>query len=584
MDPIDLDTLSKLSPFELKNELIRHASRQSERLMLNAGRANPNFLATLPRQAFFELGLFATGEAERSGVSRADGLGGLPKATGIAARFEQFAQTRREAPGIRFLRAAVAHARRRLACSEADFLHELVQGVLGCNYPEPARILPNAADVIGRYLRQELAGLRPIVGAIDLFAVEGATAGITYVFNSLRENRLLSPGDKIAIGMPIFSPYIEIPQLDDYRLVEVAIDADPELGWQYPDRELDKLLDPEIRALLVVNPGNPTSVEDRPGWAQVGLPASSPNDRQDLIILTDDVYATFADDFVSLFATCPYNTILVYSFSKYFGATGWRLGVIAMHENNVLDAKIAALPQTDRVMLDDRYGSLVVEPRQLEIHRSDGGGQPERCAEPYGRAVDAAAGADGAVRAISVDGRARLLQTSGQKHDSPTLSDASSRTRLRTARRSKRGRVSTPCSISKCWGPSATAGILSTGCCATKTRSRSCFGSPTKPASCCCQGKGLGRPIRRRGSRWRTWMRRITPGSGTFYARSCRNTSTNITSKTRLVRVKLKRLYRSGEPWQPALIVISRAASEGPHGIIGGHNEPRTGRLWFLPS
>jgi aspartate 4-decarboxylase len=29
---------------------------------------------------------------------------------------------------------------------------------------------------------------------------------------------------------------------------------------------------------------------------------------------------------------CPQNTIFVYSFSKYFGATGWRLGAIGMHE------------------------------------------------------------------------------------------------------------------------------------------------------------------------------------------------------------------------------------------------------------
>ena len=90
-------------------------------------------------------------------------------------------------------------------------------------------------------------------------------------------------------------------------------------------------------------------------------------ERRDLIILTDDVYATFADDFVSLFATCPQNTILVYSLSKYFGATGWRLGAIAMHENNILDAKISALPQADHVMLDERYGSLVVDPRRLKF-------------------------------------------------------------------------------------------------------------------------------------------------------------------------------------------------------------------------
>ena len=63
--------------------------------------------------------------------------------------------------------------------------------------------------------------------------------------------------------------------------------------------------------------------------------------RPDLILLTDDVYGTFADDFVSLFALCPKNTILVYSYSRYFGATGWRLGTIAMHHDNVIDALIA---------------------------------------------------------------------------------------------------------------------------------------------------------------------------------------------------------------------------------------------------
>ena len=53
------------------------------------------------------------------------------------------------------------------------------------------------------------------------------------------------------------------------------------------------------------------------------------------------MYGTFADDFVSLFALAPKNTILVYSYSKYFGATGWRLGTIATHRDNVLDKLIA---------------------------------------------------------------------------------------------------------------------------------------------------------------------------------------------------------------------------------------------------
>jgi len=39
-----------LSPFELKNKLIAMSQTHHERLMLNAGRGNPNWLAEMPRQ------------------------------------------------------------------------------------------------------------------------------------------------------------------------------------------------------------------------------------------------------------------------------------------------------------------------------------------------------------------------------------------------------------------------------------------------------------------------------------------------------------------------------------------------------
>ena len=50
--------LSQLSPFELKNRLIAQATdslRSFSRTMLNAGRGNPNWIATTPREAFFTL-------------------------------------------------------------------------------------------------------------------------------------------------------------------------------------------------------------------------------------------------------------------------------------------------------------------------------------------------------------------------------------------------------------------------------------------------------------------------------------------------------------------------------------------------
>jgi aspartate 4-decarboxylase len=366
MEVADLDKMAALSPFELKDALIALASSHAERTLLNAGRGNPNFLAMMPRHGFFQLGLFALEESERAGADLPPGVGGLPQQAGIAARFDEFLAARGSLPGIAFLREALSYARDRLGFDGDGFVHELAEGALGCNYPAPVRMLGHAEQIVGRYLRREMTPGPPLAGAFDLFATEGGTAGITYVFNSLRENRLIAPGDRIAVGMPIFSPYIEIPLLDDYRLVEVPIEADADAGWQYPDAQLDKLRDPGIKALLLVNPGNPTSVSlDRRGLERIaGIVA---RDRPDLIIVSDDVYATFADGFVSLFALCPENTILLYSFSKYFGTTGWRLGVVALHRDNVLDRKIAALPQPELEALDRRYGSLAVAPRGLRF-------------------------------------------------------------------------------------------------------------------------------------------------------------------------------------------------------------------------
>ena len=84
------------------------------------------------------------------------------------------------------------------------------------------------------------------------------------------------------------------------------------------------------------------------------------------MILTDDVYGTFADDFRSLFSVCPMNTILVYSFSKYFGATGWRLGVIAAHKDNVFDHALAQR-HADRLQLAGRI-HLAIERGEFELY------------------------------------------------------------------------------------------------------------------------------------------------------------------------------------------------------------------------
>ncbi|MCP5001389.1 MAG: bifunctional aspartate transaminase/aspartate 4-decarboxylase [Hyphomicrobiales bacterium] len=360
MQDEDFSEFAKLSPFELKDRLISVATSESQKVMLNAGRGNPNFLATQPRRAFLRLGEFAIQEAERAYSYLNSGFGGLPERDGMVERFEAYAGQFANDEGITFLRAAISYIRDQLDLQREDFLFEIVGAFLGCNYPVPPRMLTHAEEIVGAYLGQEMFGPLPHSGKYSLFATEGGTAAMAYIFQSLKSNGLISPGDKVALGTPIFSPYLEIPPLPEYAMEIVDIRMDEDNDWQFPASEIKKLEDPSIKVLCVVNPSNPPSYKLSDACLKQ-LADLINTKRRDLIVVTDDVYGTFADDFVSLFATCPYNTLCVYSFSKYFGATGWRLGVIGLHEDNVIDDAIAKLPPKTRKSLDKRYSSLTTD-------------------------------------------------------------------------------------------------------------------------------------------------------------------------------------------------------------------------------
>src|SRR5258705_2610442 len=187
-----------------------------------------------------------------------------------------------------------------------------------------------------------------------------------YIFRSLKAIGLLLPVDSIALGTPIFTPYLEMTHLEDYDLKMVPIRAPQENRFQYTEEEIKKLEDPKIKAFFIVNPGNPSGMGmSRETIAMIVKLVKTK--RPDLMLLTDDVYGTFVDDFRSLLGELPQNTIGVYSYSKYFGCTGWRLGVIAVHEDNIFDKMITKLPDADVKALDKRYGALTLEPRKIKF-------------------------------------------------------------------------------------------------------------------------------------------------------------------------------------------------------------------------
>ena len=367
-DILTLRKFETLSPFEIKDELINLAkstSKRTQTAFLNAGRGNPNWVATTPREGFFLLGQFAITESRRV-MEHPAGLGGMPQPKGIAARFQAWLEKHADMPGASFLKAMLPFAVEKFGFEADAFVHELVDSIIGDNYPVPDRMLVHNERIVHEYLMWAMCGKPRPEGKFDLYAVEGGTAAMCYIFKSLKANRLLLPGDTIALGTPIFTPYIEMTHLEDYDLKVVQIKAPQENKFQYSDEEIRKLEDPKIKAFFIVNPANPSGMGTSPETL-AKLTNLVKTKRPDLMLLTDDVYGTFVHGFRSLLGELPHNTIGVYSYSKYFGCTGWRLGVIAVHEDNIFDKMIAKLPEAEVKALDKRYGPLTLEPRKLKF-------------------------------------------------------------------------------------------------------------------------------------------------------------------------------------------------------------------------
>ena len=323
--------------------------------VLDAGRGNPNWINAEARYAYIRLIEFAISECERTMQNGA--MAGQAQKEGIGARFD--AAMDPEDPIDAFLINSVAYCVDTLGLNKDELLKELTDAVIGDYYPSPSRCLTNTEAILNAFLQDTLYNGVPLADRTQVFPTEGGSAAMVYIFEALTHNRLLKPSDTIAIATPIFTPYMQIPYVKDYNLVSVNISTTAENNWDIPEKELKKLEDPSVKAFFLVNPSNPASHALSQNTLERLKQAVEKN--PDLIVLTDDVYGTFAEDFCSVYAVLPYNTILVYSFSKLYGVTGWRIGLIAMNRDNVCDRLLNNLPEEDKEHLRGEYDIVTTD-------------------------------------------------------------------------------------------------------------------------------------------------------------------------------------------------------------------------------
>lgn len=358
----------KVSPFEFKDKLLKLASLNGTNI-LDAGRGNPNWTAATPRQAFFTFGQFAVLETQRS-LNIGD-LAGMVQKDGIAKRLLDYIDNNPLLPGVDLIREIYNYGTSVLEFNDDEWIFELADGIIGDNYPVPDKMLIHIEKIVNKYLLKELCGDTKFESNFDVFGVEGGTAAMCYIFDSLEKNHLLNKGDKIALMTPIFTPYLEIPHLPHYNFEVINIHASEvdENGiptYQYSEEDLNKLKDKSIKAVFIVNPNNPASIALNNECKEV-LKDIVNNHNPNLMIITDDVYCTFVNNFKSVLSDLPYNTIGVYSLSKYFGVTGWRLGAIMLNEDNIYNKLISELPEIHKINLNTRYCHLSCNPEKISF-------------------------------------------------------------------------------------------------------------------------------------------------------------------------------------------------------------------------
>lgn len=158
----------------------------------------------------------------------------------------------------------------------------------------------------------------------EIIVTAGSIEAITASFLAL-----LEPGDEVLIPDPTYTSYQS--SIKTARGVPVFVPLDEEKGWAFDVEEFKKRITSKTKAILYCNPNNPTgTVYSRKQLMELAELAQLHN----LYILADEVYKDFIysnEDFFSLaqFSALRKRFIYIFSFSKSYAMTGWRVAYLA---------------------------------------------------------------------------------------------------------------------------------------------------------------------------------------------------------------------------------------------------------------
>jgi len=181
-----------------------------------------------------------------------------------------------------------------------------------------------------------------------VFITAGTSEGIELALSSI-----VDPDDEVLVPMPTYPLYTAVLATIGARVRYYR--TDPARGW-IPDLDhLASLITPAARAVVIIDPNNPTGASYSTATRRALLDLA---ERNGLAILADEVYGDlgYSGPVAPIGSLNPDAAILSFSsLSKAYLAPGWRTGWMAIGRSPRLDEVVAAV----RKLADGRLCSTV---------------------------------------------------------------------------------------------------------------------------------------------------------------------------------------------------------------------------------
>ena len=198
-------------------------------------------------------------------------------------------------------------------------------------YGPSAGIAPAREAVAAEYTRRGWA-----VSADRVFITAGTSEGIELALSAL-----VDTDEEVLVPLPTYPLYTAVlaklgARASYYR-------TDPERGWAPDLAHLASLITPRTRALVVIDPNNPTGATYAATVRRALLDLA---ERHGLVVLADEVYGDLGYDgavapIASLYPDAP--VVSFSSLSKAYLAPGWRTGWMAISGSPRFDEMVAAV-------------------------------------------------------------------------------------------------------------------------------------------------------------------------------------------------------------------------------------------------